>query len=242
MSTPKPTMLIAEDSLIADWYNRMFGEQFDVTVARTGVEAFRVASEHARFDICIIDIIMPVESPDRSLQDADTTGLRLIEYLLRNRKAKRILVLTVRGDVKVQVDELVGECRHAFLCKVDTCTDEILATVQQLMADGHGSNAKDLTVRCIGDELRTLRAALDEGASDDKRVRVCQHTIVKYLRHPSVRNMPVTPEEEQLIADLLAVARANKSNYPFLEALVKELDSYAGSRCLFRGAAVRSRR
>ena len=139
MSTPKPTMFIAEDSRIATLYERMFNQEFDVTVAQTGGEAFRTAADHGPFNVCIIDIIMPVESDAFSLADADTTGLRLIEYLVTQHKAERFLVLTVRWDVKDEVAELLRGHHHALLLKGDTNTDEIRDKVRQLMAAGGGA-------------------------------------------------------------------------------------------------------
>lgn len=93
-------MLIAEDSEIAKQLEALFSEEYDTVVARTGKEGFREVDAAEHFDICIVDIIMPVEDPRLSLRDADETGVRLIKHIVERGKATRVLVLTVRGDVE----------------------------------------------------------------------------------------------------------------------------------------------
>ena len=134
MADQKPTMLIAEDSRIADQYQQLFKDEFEVSPAKNGSEAFALAKEHDAFDVCIVDIIMPVEDTSKQLRDAESTGLRLIEYLWNHKKSRRFLVITVRPDIRSHLDKLVGKDQHELLLKHETRAEEIRAAVHRLMA------------------------------------------------------------------------------------------------------------
>jgi len=126
-------MLIAEDSNIAQQLELLFAHRFEVIVARNGREAFGEVARHKRFDICIVDIIMPIETEDLGLRDADETGIRLIKEIVAKRKCGRIVVLTVRWDVKKRIVQMMDQsmcCR--VLLKQEADADTITKAVDDL--------------------------------------------------------------------------------------------------------------
>lgn len=126
-------MLIAEDSNIAKQLELKFADRFKVIVARNGREAFGQVERHDRFDICIVDIIMPIETGDLDLRAADETGIRLIEEIVAKRKCERFLVLTVRWDVKERIEKMMEQSmRCRVLLKQEANADTITEAVDDL--------------------------------------------------------------------------------------------------------------
>jgi CheY-like chemotaxis protein len=136
MTESKPSMLVAEDSDIAALYKELFGNEFAVTVAQTGEEAFASVDESQGFDISIVDIIMPVENEARTLCEADTTGLRLIEYLISQRKCGRFVVITVRWDIAEELSNLIaGSASYVLLLKTQADEETIRSGIAKLMSE-----------------------------------------------------------------------------------------------------------
>ena len=137
MADEKPRMLIVEDSSMIKLLEDLFRDRFDVTAARNGAEACGEMKDGNRFDVAIVDCIMPVESSDRSLADTQATGLRVIRRLLENGLCSRFLVLTVRWDIEDDLARLFAgreKAKYRLLLKSDTKDDEIVETVHALIA------------------------------------------------------------------------------------------------------------
>ena len=139
MTDQRPTMFVAEDSNIASLYEALFGKEYAVTVAQTGEEAFALAGESAGFDISLIDIIMPVENDDLSMDDTHTTGLRLIKYMIDHKRCDRFVVLTVRWDIEDKLTDIIaGRAHYDLLLKTQANEDMIRSSITKLMAKDKG--------------------------------------------------------------------------------------------------------
>ncbi len=136
MSSVRPKMLIVEDSDIAEQFERLFADEFDTVVARTGIAAFGEVEVAEHFDICIIDIILPVEDESLALRDADETGVRLIKHIVTHGKAERVLVLTVRGEMENQIRDIgMGRLVFEVIQKQSASDEEMIRdAVARLLA------------------------------------------------------------------------------------------------------------
>jgi len=135
MMTKKPTMLIAEDSdTLAPLFVNLFSDDFDVVLAQDGAQAVAIIDKTDRFDVCVIDCIMPVESPKLALADADETGLRLIRYILERQKCSRFVVLSIRWDLEEKLESIIPDrTAWTLLLKQDTDSDGIRTAVARLI-------------------------------------------------------------------------------------------------------------
>lgn len=133
--TEKPRMFIAEDSkTLLDAYVDKFSERFEVVRSRGGRKAFALVEESKPFDICIVDLIMPVEAKKFGMEDAEETGVRLIKHIVEKGKSQRIIVMTVRWDVEKDVEEVIDQkTRYKFLLKQRCRAGDLGNEVNKLM-------------------------------------------------------------------------------------------------------------
>lgn len=145
MDTTKPLMLIAEDSAIVEDYERIFADEFEMLVARDGEEAFALVDEVEKLDICVVDVIMPVETSGSTLEDTKTTGMRLIQYVLDQEKCSRFLIITVRWEIETDVEQFMPTgAEWRFLRKRDVKRASIVQdAVRELMAARPGSDDRE---------------------------------------------------------------------------------------------------
>jgi len=136
MNQEKPRMFIAEDSSIAQLYELMFSSQFGITTAETGREAWALVNQHPRFDVAIIDVVMPNENAEQGMEEIETTGLRLIDHMLSTAKCKRFLILTARHALSDQIEQLMrGRGFHRYLLKRDATDQSIREAITELMKE-----------------------------------------------------------------------------------------------------------
>ncbi len=136
MTAVKPKMLIAEDSDIAALLESKFSGEFDVVVAKTGAKACQAIDEAQAFAVCIIDIIMPVEEKSLNLSDADETGIRLIERILKQSKCRRFLILTVRWDLEETLAKVFqGKAAYRLLLKADAEPKDISEAIRDVLSE-----------------------------------------------------------------------------------------------------------
>jgi CheY-like chemotaxis protein len=129
-------MLVAEDSEgLAEMIASSFCQSFTVAVARTGREAVAIIDGRPGFDICLVDVVMPPESPGMSLADAMTTGIRIVRRMIDTGKCRRFLVVTVRHDVEATLKATIGDSAHwKVLLKQTSGPEDLRAAVEELMA------------------------------------------------------------------------------------------------------------
>lgn len=186
MSAPKPSMLIAEDSEIAEQLQILFADRFEVVLARDGSEAFAEVECHERFDICLLDIIMPIEKGDLDLRAADETGIRLIQEIVAKRKCGRFLVLTVRWDVEETIEQMMDRsmcCR--VLLKQEADADSITQAVDELMQFDPGpSTSVDALMQAVSQSYNMLLGALREGELAKEELFVALQSLRQVLTGP----------------------------------------------------------
>lgn len=115
MASNRPKLFIAEDSAVAELYEIRYSDTYELVVAQDGRQARKLLSEHESFDLCLLDIVMPVEDAAQPASEAKNTGLRLLKIILEQRKSRRILVVTVRQEVEAEVRRM---CEGRAACIV----------------------------------------------------------------------------------------------------------------------------
>jgi CheY-like chemotaxis protein len=132
----KPTIFIAEDSTLLKQFEADFRGKFAVVSAQTGIEAFALIDKFEHFDICLLDVVMPVESSEMPGEKAMSTGLRLIEHLLLKKKTERLVVVTVRSNVSEEILQMTRDkAKCIVLHKRDVEPKDIRQAVDKLMAE-----------------------------------------------------------------------------------------------------------
>jgi CheY-like chemotaxis protein len=126
-------MLIAEDSDLRDMFRELFAASFEVVTAQNEGEAGDKIASEPKFDVAIIDVIMPVENP---ADDEDETGLRIMKRLIDTGKCRNFVVLSVRWDVAERVRAIAaGKAQAVVLSKRETDPDDLIKHVSQLTAN-----------------------------------------------------------------------------------------------------------
>ena len=134
MNSSKKRMFIVEDSDLAEMYGDIFGDSFQTVIAKNGEEALHLARGSEQFDIAIIDMIMPVEDESLALEDQAETGLRVMNFLIAEKKCSRFLVITVRWDTEDLLRQRMRDrADYTVLLKSETDRDEIVKSVDRLL-------------------------------------------------------------------------------------------------------------
>jgi CheY-like chemotaxis protein len=136
MPDTKRRILIVEDAEgIASLYEQLLKDQYDLTICHSGREAQALIDQEKKFDMTIIDIVLPPEEEGLTLDDCQSTGLRLMNAMLRREMCSRFYVITVLKDAKPNVEKLCQEAKAVvkFQYKLDSEFDELLANVESLL-------------------------------------------------------------------------------------------------------------
>jgi DNA-binding NtrC family response regulator len=134
MMSTKPSILLAEDSSLGLTMLDYLSDKYNIDLARNGREVIECINKGKTYDVCIIDIIMPVEELEFSIEDSQETGIRLISKIISSGTSFRFLVLTVRKDVENKVKEIIGNNGiYTFLLKISTDSIEIEDSIKNLL-------------------------------------------------------------------------------------------------------------
>ena len=128
-------LIVQENGCIARMLGNLFAARFDRILATSGVAALDEIRRRRHFDICIMEILLGVESPQLHVNDAQMTGIRLIKYMLEHGVSQRFLVLTGQLGLQDEVKRLVdGQGAIEYLHASDVENEgTILRAVDRLM-------------------------------------------------------------------------------------------------------------
>lgn len=131
-------ILIVEDSRgTASGYRELLereGAGYDCTVCITGIEAVEVIDSGMRFDLAVMDIILPPEDGEKALEESHETGLRLMEMMIEKGTCRRFYVITVSGKQKVEIERICkGRAVFLFECKYDNEPSMFTVNVAELL-------------------------------------------------------------------------------------------------------------
>ena len=135
MPDTKRRILIVEDAEgIASLYAQLLGDQYDLTICHLGMEAQSLIEEEAKFDMTIMDIVLPPEKKGLTLADCQGTGFRLMSAMIRRGMCSRFYVITVLKDANPEVEKLCQQAKvvFKFQYKLDSEFDELLGNVESL--------------------------------------------------------------------------------------------------------------
>ena len=141
-------IIIVEDAkiLAANYKETLEKEGYDVTVCHKGEEVQSLIDHGERFDLAIMDVVLPSEDPQRyALADCYTTGLRLSKQMINKDICTRFYVITVRSSLKSEFETLCEEKRAIlkFEGKLDFEPKNLIENVAELLRQpirGAGKN------------------------------------------------------------------------------------------------------
>ena len=237
------TMLLAEDSeTLGSLYERVFRD-FNIIWAKGGEEAMAAIEGSEGFDICVMDVIMPVENTSLSLADADDTGLRLIERLVDQKKCSRFLVLTVRWGLEGTVQKLLeGRGTWRILLKQEADEDEMLGAVRELMATGSQERrpTRKGTRDLLSSSYEDLRAAIGKGSSGEKEASAFLSAIEYVLKDFGPLMDPALGADLALLARIYATMNIHLATHQekdiatVAKRVSESIEKLARERKLFR--------
>lgn len=114
----KKTILFIDDR---KYYQKVYGKlletEYELTYCDNGGETLKVLNTKT-FDLHIVDLVMPIMS-----------GKRLLQQICQNLKSKLIVLTTLEGDT-VKEDALDNEANE-FLVKNDTTPKKLLEYIRK---------------------------------------------------------------------------------------------------------------
>ncbi len=131
-----PRILVVEDvDVVFLMYKELLGDEYFVKICTNEQDTEAVINEGSKFDLAIIDLLLPVsESRPLPHQDAQSTGLRLMEALIEKDICHRFYVITVLKDAKAQVEQLCrGRATLRFEYKLDNDPADFVHNVVDLL-------------------------------------------------------------------------------------------------------------
>jgi CheY-like chemotaxis protein len=138
VDSQKKKIIIVEDAKgVAHGYKSILEVAgYDVTVCLTGKEAQGLIDREEKFDLAIVDVMLPPEDLDKyTLNDALDTGLRLIAQMIKNGICHRFYAITVRGDVGSELEEICSKSSaYIYEDKIDYQPENLLDRVQELLS------------------------------------------------------------------------------------------------------------
>jgi CheY-like chemotaxis protein len=131
----KPQILIADSAEGTNvFYERMLGKNFECTICTTGKAAKKVIEQGEGFDLALMELVLPVEDEKLRLEDAWTTGVRLIRMMLEKGTCQRFYVCTSQDRYQEQVISLCdGRAVLHFEHLFDNEPEEFLGKVTGLL-------------------------------------------------------------------------------------------------------------
>jgi CheY-like chemotaxis protein len=133
----RPNILVVEDAEgIADLYVELLEDDYCVRVCNGGRQVRSVIDQGCKFDLAIMDIVLPPEDPDRQkLEDCQETGIRLIKNMIENEVCRRFYVITVLKGERQRVEQLCKSnnvvCKFEY--KLDYKPEKLLENVAELL-------------------------------------------------------------------------------------------------------------
>ena len=242
---PNPSVLVAEDSKLAEVYSQLLKNEFHVTLAQSGEMALAAIDLADQFDLCLIDIILPVEAPTMPISEAQTTGLRLIKRLLDQKKCSRFLVVTVRPDIRADLDALLKKrADYRLLLKYEASTEEILAAAKDLMALptklGHSSTRA--WAATLEDLHESLRVAIQDKEQGPPYIIAFLLSLMYLFKVSLPERAWITEKHEKLFASCqthvrsLWINSANEDVQEQAQRTLAESDAFAQRHALFQPA------
>ena len=130
-------VLIVEDaSGVAQMYRDLLRNSgcFVVTCSG-GAEVESLINSGERFDLVVTDIVLPPEDSEKyTLDECQTTGLRLIKKMIDRNVCHRFYVITVCKDVRQQVETICEKSALLlFKYKLDNEPDEFVNNINRLL-------------------------------------------------------------------------------------------------------------
>ncbi len=142
MPNDKHRILIVEDAVgVARMYKQLLSSEYDVEVCHSGLEAQAVIDLGTKFDLVIMDIVLPPEDMKKySLDECQRTGLRLMEAMIGKNICSRFYVITVLKDLKEKVEAICRDARAVlqFVYKLDSEPEELVDNIKSLLAQQVG--------------------------------------------------------------------------------------------------------
>ena len=133
----KHQILIVEDAVgVALLYEKVLSDDYEITVCHSGVEVQALIEQSKKFDLTIMDILLPPEDMKKfSLEDCQKTGLRLMEAMIRNGTCSRFYVVTGMKDLRSEVERICQSAGiiYEFHYKLDSEPDELNDNVKVLL-------------------------------------------------------------------------------------------------------------
>jgi len=116
----RPRILLVENTdTLSDRYRKALGNSFRVTLCKTGSEVAKLVNDGAKFDLAIMDVILP---PEEEGLDLENTGLRLIDMMRLAGTCRRFIINTVRWDIRGKI-ERICDGRAVWEYVIKQCED-----------------------------------------------------------------------------------------------------------------------
>jgi len=110
----------------------------DITICHTGAEVQLLIDKGEKFDLSIVDIMLPAEDPEKyTLAECQETGVRLIRKMIDKDTCRRFYVITVRGSLRSGVERLCKEKKAVliFEAKIDYEPEKLVDNVEELLGE-----------------------------------------------------------------------------------------------------------
>ncbi len=133
-------IIIVEDAKgIARGYKTILERAgYDVIVCLNGKEAQSLIDEDRKFDIAIMDIMLPPENLDKyTLAECQGTGLRFVEQMIKKSMCHRFYVITVLRDVRDRLEKICnGKAVYKYEDKISHEPEKLVKNIAELLATG----------------------------------------------------------------------------------------------------------
>lgn len=124
---PLRVLFVDDEPMMRSVILRSYGEQYEIVVAESGVEAIEVMRSSERFDVVITDMRMPRMS-----------GLKLAESTIGQEDAPPFILLT--GNQDPETHDQAAACPAIHRCLLKPCGhDEIAAAIEEVAQAGAAS-------------------------------------------------------------------------------------------------------
>jgi DNA-binding response OmpR family regulator len=107
---PRRVLFVEDEPELRDAYRRYFGRRFEIQLAATGTEAFRLL-DGAAPDLVILDMRLP-----------DTDGIEVLQYVRERHPDVPVLITTAYASTRPVLDVL-GIEHSGFLLKPYTLSE-----------------------------------------------------------------------------------------------------------------------
>jgi len=213
----KKKILIVEDAIgIARGYETSLSKSgYDATICRNGTEAQSLIDRGKKFDLAILDIVLPVEDPRYTLTECQDTGVRLINQMIGKEICRRFYVITVRSSLQNRIERLCEEKKAVLLFehKLDHEPETFLENVERLLKQS------------ANPFLPELREHIDTIEGYVKKIKLLSETDKQQLvsSMTSIRKILTKSVESDFEEDLRRVLSVLRTEYyPNTDGVLKK--------------------